>query len=94
MMVIFFYFLNSVYVKEHVCVCDLINESVVLFNLLLHPNPKNKKEKATLLLRNNFDCFKIPASVLDNWIFLGGLLLKDGALKVFLYLCLLYSKCF
>lgn len=39
-------------------------------------------------------CFKIPASVLDNWIFLGGLLLKDGALKVFLYLCLLYSKCF
>lgn len=55
MMVIFFYFLYSVYVKEHVCVCDLINESVVLFNLLLHPNPKNKKEKATLLLRNNFD---------------------------------------
>lgn len=42
-MVIFFDFLDSLYVKEYVCVCNLINGSVVLFTSLLCPNPKNRK---------------------------------------------------
>lgn len=50
-MVIFFDFLDSLYVKEYVCVCNLINGSVVLFTSLLCPNPKNKKGEE----RNNCD---------------------------------------
>lgn len=44
-MVIFFYFLDSLCAKEYVCVCNLMNESVVLFTSLLPPSPKNKMEK-------------------------------------------------
>lgn len=44
-MVIFFYFLDSLYVKEYVCVCNLMKGSLVLFTSPLCPNPKNKKEK-------------------------------------------------
>lgn len=57
-MVIFFYFLDSLYVKEYVCVCNLMNGSVVLFTSLLCPNSKNKKEKE----KPHFHCFKILPS--------------------------------
>lgn len=43
----FFCFLDSLCAKEYVCVCNLMNESVVLFTSLLSPNSKNKKEKET-----------------------------------------------
>lgn len=47
MVIFFFYFFDSLCAKEYVCVCDLMNETVVLFTLLLSPNPKNKKKKET-----------------------------------------------
>lgn len=47
MVISFFYFLESLCAKEYVCVCSLMNESVVLFTSQFSPNPKNKKEKET-----------------------------------------------